>query len=150
MAAPFKILGSLKGAKKLYQQISALPKDALERQVNAVREATFLIHEEAVRSIQQNNDGKPAIRYDPKRTVAVSNPGDPPNTDTGRLVQSIKFDFLKNGLIGRVGSNLKYAAFLEFGTKDMEARPWLSSAVQTVSKDIGEIFQRSIKGLGEE
>lgn len=84
--------------------------------------------------------GKAEIRYKPKRTVVVSKPGEAPNTDTGRSVQSIKFDFKKQGLVGRVGTNLRYLARLEFGTEHIAARPWLSTALKMVQGNIAKIF----------
>lgn len=52
-----------------------------------------------------------------------------------------------------MGTNLKYGAWLEFGTKSMKARPWLSTAVSMTAKQVGEIFakriQEVIKGAGK-
>lgn len=134
-----------KAINNLHKPFDKFAKECLAGQVNAVREATFLIHETAVQSLQDNTDGKPQIRYAPKRVVNVSKPGDPPNTDTGRAVQSIKMDFMKEGLIGRVGTNLRYLRMLEFGTNIMEPRPWLSAAIAFASKQIAEIFARNFR-----
>lgn len=135
------------------KKINKLLAQSLAGQVRAVQKGTLLIHETALKSVQDNTDGVSEIRYSPKRIVNVSRPGDPPNTDTGRLVQSIKFDFMKQGLTGRVGTNLKYGAWLEFGTEKMQARPWLAPAIQMASEAIGEIFagevQNAIKEVSE-
>ena len=138
------ISGKLFGFKALRKKLDAVVAEANEGQVMAVKEATLLIHETAVKSIADIHGGKTAIRYNPKRAVAVSNPGDPPNSDRGRLIVSIKFDFQRQGLVGRVGSNLSYAKDLEFGTERMEARPWLAPAVEEVNKDIADIFKRNV------
>lgn len=67
-------------------------------------------------------------RYNPKRVVPVSAEGGPPNSDTGILVNSI-YTRIEPGASGaavvKVGSDLKYAKYLEFGTTHMRARPWL-------------------------
>ena len=55
------------------------------------------IHESAIKSINENGDGPVAQRYQPDRKVNVSKPGSTPNTDTGRLVQSIRMEFLNGG-----------------------------------------------------
>lgn len=60
-----------------------------------------------------------------------SSPGYAPAVDTGDLIKSIKMDVRPNEV--EVGSNLagkdgKYPVFLEYGTKFMEARPWLEPA----------------------
>lgn len=129
----------------IFEPFDKLAANMLSGQIDAVREATLLIHETAVKSLQENSDGTPQIRYNPKRVVAVSKPGDPPNTDTGRAVQSIKVEFEKKGFWGRVGTNLKYLRMLEFGTEHIAPRPWLSAAVSDVADKVAEIFARNVK-----
>lgn len=135
------ISGKVLGVDKVLKKLDRLQADMVKGQVRAVARSILLIHEYAVKTIQDNADGKSQIRYAPKRVVNVSNPGEPPNSDTGRLAQSVKFDFQKAGLVGRVGSNLKYAAWLEFGTLTMAPRPWLSEAVEQTSKEVADIFE---------
>jgi len=132
------IKGGIKGADKLMKAAKTMA-DSFEKNRNmAVKEATVLLHAEAIKIVSENAGGTSQIRYSPKRTVSVSKPGDPPHTDTGRLRQSIKFNY-KDG-VGQVGSNLKYAAWLEFGTENMAPRPWLSLAVSNVSDEVAKIF----------
>ena len=57
-------------------------------------------------------------------------PNSPPKTDTGRLAGSIFADFREDGLHVDVGSDVAYATHLEFGTKNMAARPWLQPAFE--------------------
>jgi HK97 gp10 family phage protein len=149
----FKITGVIKNVKRFEMKLKALERETKAGSIKAVQDSIFLIHKTAVESIQDNASGIPQVRYTNgrKRNVLASKPGDPPNTDTGRLVQSIKFDFQNGGLTGRVGTNLKYGAWLEFGTKNVEPRPWLSSAIKETAKQVGDIFkkaiQASIKGV---
>lgn len=121
--------------------------DKIMSQANGM--AALEIRNEAVKLIQENGDGPVEVRYLPKRKVHVSNPGDPPNADTGRLMQSIKVE--KDGLAYLVGTNLKYGAWLEFGTKDMAPRPWLSVALKNVAKDVRKFseaaYDNFVKGL---
>lgn len=139
------INGSIRGGFKAFEAKIEKAADALEdARSRAVVAATLRIHELAVKMIQDVGDGTPTWRYNPKRVVNVSNPGDPPNSDTGRLVQSIKFEFGDEREWGAVGSNLKYAAWLEFGTETMEARPWLSAAVAEASKEVADIFKKEM------
>lgn len=138
------ISGKVTGFKKMIAQIDKAKAEMMVGQVLAVKLSTLRLHELAVKSIQEAHGGKSQIRYNPKRVVNASKPGDPPNSDTGRLVQSIKFDFQDSGLTGRVGSNLKYAAWLEFGTANMAPRPWLSTALENVNKEVPGIFERCI------
>ena len=57
-----------------------------------------------------------------------SAPGRPPAMDSGRLRDSVFAETDADGLSARVGSDLDYAAHLEFGTTRMAARPWLLPA----------------------
>jgi len=62
----------------------------------------------------------------------ASAPGEPPATDTGRLVSSISIRRSDAGLTSSIGvqnvSSVKYARFLEFGTRRMKPRPFIRPA----------------------
>lgn len=113
------------------------------RQANAL--AGLEIRNEAIDLIKQNSDGTKVTRYLPKREVFASKPGNPPNADTGRLMQSIKVE--RDGKATLVGTNLRYGAHLEFGTKDMEPRPWLSVALAKVAGRLIEIYEIAYKNV---
>lgn len=119
--------------------------DKIMSQANGM--AALEIRNEAIKLIAENGDGEKVTRYGPKRDVNVSAPGDPPNADTGRLIQSIKVE--KDGLAYLVGTNLKYGAWLEFGTKDMAPRPWLSVAVRIISKDIKKFYEAAYSNFAK-
>ena len=142
-----RITHSIKGVKKLVAQFKAIEVESKQGAIKAVQDSVFLIHQTAVESIHDNSTGTPQRRYTNGRGrwVLASKPGTPPNTDTGRLVQSIKFDFQNQGLTGRVGTNLKYGVHLEFGTKHMDARPWLAPAIKATSKQVGQIFKKAVR-----
>jgi len=59
------------------------------------------------------------------KSPPASSPGEPPHREHGALMQSIQWEVDKKEMTARVGSNLKYAKYLELGTKDMGARPFL-------------------------
>lgn len=59
----------------------------------------------------------------------ASAPGEPPASDTGRLVKSIRTEFDFDRLVGRVIASTKYAALLETGTSRMAARPFMRPAL---------------------
>lgn len=63
----------------------------------------------------------------------ASAPGDPPAVDTGRLRQSITALKIGPGH-WRVGTNVKYAIFLEFGTRRIAPRPFVRTAVAKVKQ----------------
>lgn len=61
----------------------------------------------------------------------ASAPGDPPAVDTGDLRSRIGVQKIKPGHY-RVGTNLIYAPWLEFGTRRMKARPFMRPALEKV------------------
>lgn len=54
--------------------------------------------------------------------------------DTGRLRSSITHELGHQGtvLVGRVGTNVEYAPYVELGTRRMRAQPFLRPALATV------------------
>lgn len=71
--------------------------------------------------------------------------------DTGRLRNSIAVEFMDGGLSARIGTNVEYAPFVEFGTRRMGARPFLFPAfemewprfVARLRRETGASFVRS-------
>jgi HK97 gp10 family phage protein len=70
----------------------------------------------------------------------ASAPGQPPATDTGILASSIESK--RDGLSAIVWTEKVYGKYLEFGTRDIEPRPWLTPAVE-------QNRERFIKVLGQ-
>ena len=58
----------------------------------------------------------------------ASAPGEMPAIDTGALAASIQTDV--TGTKGTVYTNQEYAEFLEYGTVNMEARPYFTPAAE--------------------
>jgi HK97 gp10 family phage protein len=104
---------------------------------DAINDAAFMlikkkaldIQKTAIESIAEVSQGESVIRYRPRREHVVSQEGDPPNTDTGRLISSIHVQVDEGDKTASVSSNVEYAVHLEFGTKYMNARPWLQPAI---------------------
>ena len=76
-----------------------------------------------------------------------SQPGQPPAVDTGQLRASITYEIeqILFSITGRVGTNVKYARFLELGTKDMQPRPYLRAAIERNKAEIIKILTTKIK-----
>jgi len=70
----------------------------------------------------------------------VSNPGEPPNADTGTLDRQIETAQI-NPLKVEVSSNAPYAAALEFGTSKMEARPYMAVAARMERDNVVKLVQ---------
>lgn len=82
------------------------------------------------------------------RTASGSNrasaPGEPPAVDLGRLRASITHIIEKEFLtfVAQVGTNVEYAPDLEFGTKNMAARPFMLTTLARIRPQLIVIFQR--------
>ena len=144
-----KFSAEIKGVDSLLKKLARVPKNVDKSVFDALAAGTLKIHGDAIKSIQaQQSKSRKEVRYDPTRIVDVSAPGHPPNSDTGRLVKSIGFDLDSQKLAGRVGTNLKYGAWLEFGTQTMAPRPWLSPAfrrnLEEIKDQIAEAFAEGI------
>jgi len=79
-----------------------------------------------------------------QRLYQASSPGEAPASATGALRQSVKGTVEKEGkqVVGMVGTDLDYGRMLEFGTKHMEARPWLRKSFEKSESKVKEIFMR--------
>lgn len=83
-------------------------------------------------------------KYNPRRTHQASAAGEAPATDTGALVSSITQE--KTGKAEAiVGSRIVYSKFLEFGTRDIDERPFLRPALKKAQKNWEK---RMLKELG--
>ena len=74
----------------------------------------------------------------PRVPHQASSAGQAPADDTGELASSIFTELRRNLLRPSVfvGTDLDYGKFLEFGTKNMEARPWLNRAFKKMRPKI--------------
>lgn len=140
---------TIQGLDKLIKQIKELGADFESEAQEPLKVAMMGIHGQAIKSIQANGS-QGAPRSNGKGFH--SKPGEPPNTDTGRLVSSIKFEFIEPGT-ALVGTNLKYGAWLEFGTQNVAARPWLAPAFLAwtpwLTKELTKVANKIIRKAGK-
>lgn len=87
-----------------------------------------------------------------KRTRRASAAGEPPKTDTGKLAKSVRqFGKVKrtkhtNTLQLRAGnSKVVYASYLEFGTDNMDARPFMRPSLENMKKRWWVHFRINLK-----
>lgn len=97
-----------------------------------------------VESIMDNADGRPEVRYSPRREVRVSFPGQAPNTDTGNLVASSGVQSEHRNQ-AEVFDTAEYAEDLEFGTEKMAPRPAMGPAYDATRDDVLAEVVRAIK-----
>ena len=75
-------------------------------------------------------------------THQASAAGEYPATDTGQLISGISNKFTNKGLRGRVESRAPYSMALEFGTRLIEARPFLQPSLEAVRPKIRELLAK--------
>jgi HK97 gp10 family phage protein len=97
----------------------------------AIRATALNVQGDAVKSIQRGTKTGRVYMKSAKGTKSktrhqASAPGEAPASDTGKLAGSVVA--LINPLVAFVGSDLKYATYLEFGTMNISERPWLRPA----------------------
>lgn len=149
MATTLKIIGIDQVTKK-YRRIVLSNLDMLEREM---ARAGLLVQSDARKSIQRGSRSGKTVTIGGKSHTR-SAPGEPPKTDTGRLVANI-FSILsadKQGVI--VGTDIAYGKRLEFGFTGSDAkgrsinqgaRPWLQPAFERMKPKIQERFSRQFR-----
>lgn len=94
-------------------------------------------------SIQQHkSSGVTYQKYNPNRSHTASTAGNPPNSDTGFLANNIFMTLDADKLGGAVESRADYSSHLEFGTRSMQARPFLQPALEENRPKIRRKFVR--------
>lgn len=136
------------GKDRVFQKLAKVVVEQSAGMRRAIALSALDVATDARRSIQRGGrSGAPYVRYNPRRAGVASAPGEPPKTDTGRLVGSIFADVLESGLEAEVGTGIKYGKFLEFGTTRMRARPWLMPAFERqkprIRKRLEQEFRRA-------
>ena len=80
-------------------------------------------------------------------THRASTANQTPAVDTGTLRNRVQSEIVKSRdkIMGYVGvlASVKYAIFLELGTRDMSPRPYLRPALRAMRKKIDRIFKRA-------
>ena len=140
MKLKLKVINKQEFYRRLTKQLGAVPIKNAQR---ACFKSANLVKNEAIKSISQGSPSGPVVtRYNPKRSLRISAAGEPPVTDTGFLVSNITTEVQTEGrrVTGIVRSQAPYSAFLEFGTQQMPARPFMQPALDKSANKIKRIF----------
>lgn len=100
-------------------------------------EATNVVRTAVLEKLSGSRSGRTYRVPGTRRTYTASSPGQPPAQATAQLRQTIQTSVEGVGrtLVGKVGTPLDYGKFLEFGTRNMGARPWLrKSFLESIDK----------------
>ena len=108
------------------------------------------VRNDAISSIAQGaKSGRVYRKYNPNRVHKASAAGEAPATDTGFLVSQINLEMDVDRFGASVDSKAPYSSFLEFGTSQMSARPFLQPALEINKKKITANIRRAIKKAGK-
>lgn len=130
--------------KKYYQRSSRLKQTTPA----ALSEVGKLLKSHVTKFIKKRTGNTTETRYSPTRTVRVSSPGSYPNHDLGGLVRGIRAHVKKK--VGRkynlnFQSKAPYALDLEFGTRNMAARPYMRPTLKANRKRINAIIAKGVR-----
>jgi len=135
------------GVDKTIKNLQGLAVDIDSAIDDAVLDVAHMVRSTAIKSIQEQSQGRTVRKTTQGGTPishTVSAEGDAPNTDTGALVKSVAVEHTKGSRVAEVGSDLDYAAHLEFGTVNMAARPFLEPARQAHKRDLEPAINRAV------
>ena len=141
----FKIDVKVSGLAVFIRNKDEWIKKKRDQLAQALTESALVVQAEARQSILKGpKTGRVYVRRGRIRHRA-SGPGQPPASDTGTLARSIVIDVDKDKMTASVGSNVKYAPFLELGTSRMAARPFLKRALEVKRTQIVKIIQARLR-----
>ena len=113
--------------------------------IEYVTRATNMVENTAQESIKNRGTGRTYKRGDITHTASAA--GQPPATDTGFLGQNITMnvDVKSNGtVVGQIISAAPYSKALEFGTTNMDARPYMQPALEKNKRKIERLFKKGV------
>ena len=104
-----------------------------------------MVRNTAVFSILSGNkSGKVYEKYNPRRTHRSSGEGQAPASDTGFLASNIVLSKINEQEMSiEVESRAEYSQFLEFGTQNMKARPFMFPALEENKPKIRRMFKQT-------
>jgi HK97 gp10 family phage protein len=133
----------IEGLEDLNEVLAKLPAEFDREATKIVNSSAIKIRYEAQKSIiSRQSQGRTYTKSDPYRKHIASAPGYPPNTDTGYLAGHIEWREAGKAT-AHVNSHASYSADLEFGRRNMEARPFMTPAVEKERPN----FMKNIKGI---
>jgi HK97 gp10 family phage protein len=137
---------SITGTKELAKALQSMGAEIREAAGDAVKATALEMQGEIKRRIQSGPaSGITYQKYNPRRTHRASAPGEAPMTDTGRLAGSVMFDVVGE-MSATVGSALVYAAWLEYGTRHMSARPVWTPVAEEADEKFMKRLEAAIGG----
>lgn len=139
--ASFKV--EIKGDKQFNALLSRIKKRSPEHLDFILNKAAEDTRTEAVRSINAHETkGTTYQRGTVSHTASL--PNNPPNTDTGNLVKNITKTQIEKGYETGSRKDAPYGLWLEFGTRKISPRPWLTPAYNRTIEKLKQSIQRRL------
>ena len=136
---------SMDGLAGLQADLRRASADARSRVDDAVVGSAIELRGDVVKRIQRGPaTGTVYEKYDPRRTHQSSAPSEAPASDQGGLVRSVLFDKVAQ-MSATVGSDLVYAAVLEFGSDRIDPRPAWVPAVELMTPKFVSRVERALQ-----
>lgn len=133
---------SVEGGLTVKQAIQKFDDDSIRMIQGVIDSSAQNIRNHAIRSIKNS----PATGRTYKRgsvSHTASSEGNPPKSDTGRLVGTISASV--GELEAEIGAYAEYSSHLEFGTRKMGARPFMFPALEQERKTFMSRMDRAMK-----
>jgi HK97 gp10 family phage protein len=116
--------------------------------MRGIMRGTERVRDEAVRLIlETDKTGRTYVRRGVEHQASA--PGEPPASDRGQLVNSIRTEHDSVLLVGRVVVDAEHGKYLEYGTQTMEPRPFMRPALvntrAAVRSDIADEINRVLR-----
>ena len=139
----------IEGLERLRRRLDGLARAFEGEAKRAALDSAETVRAEAMRALQEPRSGARPRRGGHR----ASAPGEAPASDSGRLAGSLAAELDADGISAWAGVRgpaarggaARYAAFLEFGTARMAARPWLLPAFERTR---ATIIERIRQGVG--
>jgi len=126
----------------IFKNIESLKSKAEAETARAVRATAQAIRNDAIISVKSHLSAGNVYTRGTVKHVA-SKPGSPPNQDRGTLTRNIRVT-MNDDLTADISSNAPYSAALEFGTSNIDARPFMTPAVEGQRVKHKERLQKAI------
>lgn len=95
-------------------------------------------------AVAQQGEGN-AVREVTK--LVYDTPPSPTYVRTGNLRNSITHKYVQSDMKAYIGTNLEYAPYVEYGTRNMHERPFLRNAAQNYSDEYKSILADALANL---
>ena len=130
---------------KLKLNTTELMKSLDQTAPKRMMEATNEVRNKVLETLSGGRSGRTYLVPGTRRSYTASAPGQPPATATSELRQSVKSSVEGKGrsVIGKVKAEAKHALPLEFGTKNMAARPFMKPSFDKSLDAIRRILTRT-------